>query len=86
MSSLQKFVIAILPKKWAARMEAESRTWMARCSSCGFERSIWEAGGIRWKAAGTERRYLSCPECGRAQWHTIYKRQTNDIHANAASE
>ena len=84
MSSLQKLVVAILPKKWAASLESESRAWIIRCSSCGMERSIWEAGGIRWKAAGTERRYLSCPKCGRRQWHTIYKRQTDNVQAKAA--
>ncbi len=26
---------------------------MARCETCGDERSIWELGGIRWKAAGS---------------------------------
>jgi hypothetical protein len=78
MSSLQKMIVAFLPKKWAASVEAESRTWVACCSSCGFERSVWELGGIRWKAAGNERRYLYCPKCGQARWHTITKRQTAD--------
>jgi len=83
MSPLQKLMLAVLPKKWAARVEAESRTWIARCSSCGFERSFWELGGIRWKAAGSERRYLYCPKCGQARWHTISKRQTPDMHTKA---
>jgi uncharacterized Zn finger protein len=84
MRSLQKLVVAILPKKWAASIESESRTWIVRCSSCGLERSIWEVGGIRWKAAGTERRYLYCPKCGRSHWHTLYKRQKEDVQAKAA--
>ena len=71
MSSLQKLVVAVLPRKWAASIESESRTWIERCSSCGMERSLWEAGGIRWKA--------QAPRCGGSQWHTIYKRQTQDI-------
>lgn len=83
MNSLQKLVVAILPEKWAASMESESRTWIMRCSSCGLERSVWEAGGIRWKAAGTVRRYLFCPKCGVSRWHTIYKRQTEDVQAKA---
>lgn len=83
MSSLQKFAVAVLPKKWAASMEAESRTWIVRCSSCGLERSFWEAGGIRWKAAGTERRYLYCPKCGRFHWHTVYRQQHDRTGANA---
>jgi hypothetical protein len=84
MNGLQKFIAAVLPKKSAASMKTESRTWITRCSSCGFARSFWDAGGIRWKAAGTERRYLSCPKCGRAHWHKIYKRQQEDLHAKAA--
>lgn len=83
MSSLQKLIVAFLPEKWTANLEAESRTWIMRCSSCGLERSVWEAGGIRWKAAGTARRYLFCPKCGRSQWHTIYQRQTEDVQAKA---
>lgn len=70
MTSIQKFFVAILPPRWAAAMEAESRSWMARCS-CGFARSIWDMGGIRWGAAGQPRRYLSCPQCGQSSWHTI---------------
>jgi hypothetical protein len=54
-------------------MEAESRQRMIRCP-CGFERSIWEAGGIRWKAAGRKRCYLRCPSCGKSHWCVVYKR------------
>ena len=75
MSSIQRFFTSLLPKKWAADMEAESRTWVVRCPSCGFERSIWDLGGIRWKAAGNPRRYLSCPQCGKAGWHTVERRK-----------
>jgi hypothetical protein len=32
-------------------MRAESLRWMIRCE-CGFERSMWEVGGVRWKARG----------------------------------
>ena len=77
MTLIQKFIVAILPKKWAESMEVESRTWMTRCR-CGFERSVWETGGIRWKAAGKEYCYLTCPRCGRSRWHTIYKMPITD--------
>lgn len=72
MTRIQRFFVAVMPKKWAAGMEAESRAWMVRCR-CGFERSMWEAGGIRWKAVGKEYQYLFCPNCGRRHWHTVYK-------------
>jgi hypothetical protein len=51
-------------------MEAHSRAWMVRCS-CGFERSVWEMGGIRWNAGrGRPRWFAECPQCGRRSWHT----------------
>lgn len=59
----------------AAAMEAESRTWMVRCPYCGFERSVWETGGVRYKAAGTARQLRRCPRCGRRSWHLVYRPQ-----------
>ena len=75
MSGIQSFLQKILPKKWADDMEAESRNWMARCP-CGHERSIWDLGGVRWKAAGNPRRLLACPACGQNTWHTIIKKNS----------
>ena len=76
MSSIPKFFVAFLPKKWAESVEAESRDWITRCP-CGFERSLWEAGGIRWKGWGKEHLYFSCPHCGQAHWNVIYKKVSN---------
>jgi hypothetical protein len=73
MSFIQRLLTAILPRSWAEDMQAESRSWMVQCA-CGFERSIWEAGGIRWKAIGRPRRLIKCPQCGERTWHTVYRR------------
>jgi ribosomal protein L37E len=54
-----------------AAMEAESRAWMVSCPHCGFERSVWDTGGVRYKAAGTSRNYMRCPRCGRRGWNRI---------------
>jgi hypothetical protein len=70
MSFIQRLLTAILPRRWAEAMEADSRSWMVRCS-CGFARSIWELGGIRWKGAGRPRTYMKCPQCGRWSWHKV---------------
>ena len=70
MSLVQKVLTAVLPQRWAEAMEADSRSWMVRCA-CGFARSSWELGGIRWKAAGQPGHYRSCPQCGLASWHTV---------------
>lgn len=73
MTFTQKFFKAILPKSWAADMEAESRAWKMKCSSCGTEHSVWEMGGIRWKAAGNPVRRVLCPNCKQVAAHTVYK-------------
>lgn len=73
MTRLQAFFTRILPARWAESMERESRQWIATCE-CGCERSVWDLGGIRWKARGSPRRYLSCPRCGRRSWHRFNRK------------
>jgi hypothetical protein len=43
---------------------------MVRCR-CGFARSVWEMGGIRWKAAGEPRWFMKCPHCRQRSWHVV---------------
>jgi hypothetical protein len=76
MSRTQRLITRFAPRSWAASMEAESREWMVRCPSCGHERSIWEVGGIRWKATRSQRTWtwLQCPGCGKRGRHTVYHR------------
>jgi len=73
MSFIQQFFTRILPRSWAEDMRAESLNWMIQCT-CGFERSVWETGGIRWKAKGSPRRLMSCPQCGQQTWHKVYRK------------
>lgn len=77
MSFSQRFFKALLPSHWAEDMEAESRTWMVRCT-CGFEMSVWDSGGIRWKAAGNPRRLVRCSQCGQVTKHTVYRKQPDN--------
>lgn len=72
MSFMQRFFLAIFPRSWGQSMEAESRAWKLHCP-CGHVRSIWDAGGIRWNAAGKPRRYMTCPACGERTWHIVAK-------------
>jgi rRNA maturation endonuclease Nob1 len=74
MSGIQNFARKFLPASWAASMEKESREWMLRCQGCGAERSVWEMGGIRWKAAGNPTRLMHCGHCGALTRHTTYKK------------
>jgi hypothetical protein len=73
-SRTQKLISGIVPPSWVASMEAESRAWIVHCRSCGFEQSIWELGGIRWKAKGSKWTWGRCPNCGKRGWHTISRR------------
>lgn len=70
LSLIQRIFVALLPRRWAESMEAHSRSWMVRCR-CGSARSVWESGGIRWKAAGEPRWYRPCPRCGERSWHKV---------------
>jgi len=74
MNIFQRLVTSFVPRSWAEQMEAESRAWIVRCSQCGNERSVWDAGGIRWKASGRPRRLMRCPRCSKWAWHTIERR------------
>lgn len=74
MSVLQKFFVAILPKRWADSMREESMRWLVRCCTCDASISYWEMGGIRWKAASKGKRILfRCPNCQRIRAGTVEK-------------
>jgi hypothetical protein len=74
-SGVQRFFMRLFPRRWAADMETESRRWRVQCPHCGLERSVWEMGGIRWRAAGNPRWLLRCPQCGMRKWHRVYYRK-----------
>ncbi|MBI4671696.1 MAG: hypothetical protein HY741_08530 [Chloroflexi bacterium] len=76
MSKLQSILLSILPASWAQDAEGESRQWIMQCPTCGYENSVWDAGGIRWKAAGNPRRRMKCPSCGQTTWFKLFRRAT----------
>lgn len=73
MSFIQRFLMAVFPPAWAKDMHAESQKWKLACA-CGCERSVWELGGVRWKAKGNPRRWMVCPQCGQGSWHKVIYR------------
>jgi predicted RNA-binding Zn-ribbon protein involved in translation (DUF1610 family) len=72
-SSLQRFVTRFVDAKTAEAIEAHSRAWRVRCPHCGFERSIWDLGGIRYGGTGRTRMLARCPQCRRTGWHKVEK-------------
>ena len=73
LSFTQRLFTGLVDARTAAAMEAHSRAWLVACPHCGHVRSIWDIGGIRYKAAGKPRTYLRCPRCGSGGWHRVYK-------------
>ena len=68
----RKLISRFFPKL-AASMEQESKQWMIHCRKCGHEKSVWEAGGVRYKATGTVWRFGKCSNCGRWSMLRIYR-------------
>lgn len=71
MNLVQRLAAAVMPATAFASLRAESEAWITTCPHCGHERSIWDHGGIRWKAAGKPIRRLRCATCGKAGWHGL---------------
>jgi hypothetical protein len=83
MSWIQRFLQKHFPGT-AKEMEAESRTWMLRCSSCGHEQSYWDIGGIRWMASSRGKRvWMRCRVCHRFVGHKVYRKRTAESGATA---
>ena len=68
---LRKLIVRFFPN-FAAKIEADSRRWMIHCKHCGFEQSVWDAGGMRYKARGTVWRYGKCANCGKSSMLKVY--------------
>lgn len=68
-----KFLKFILPDKAFAAVRDGTRLWLIECP-CGFKRDLWDVGGVRYKAVGEPRNYLSCPKCRKGTWHKVRKK------------
>lgn len=65
MNGLQRFFFRLLPPHLAEQMRDESERWTLRCDGCGGSKSLWEVGGIRWRATPDPKRTIvRCRRCG----------------------
>jgi predicted RNA-binding Zn-ribbon protein involved in translation (DUF1610 family) len=77
LSLVQRLITRLAPSR-AAEIERESREWIATCPSCGRSASIWELGGVRYKAASKGKRILArCSQCGKRVWARVERRPTS---------
>ncbi len=73
LSRTQRLFARLVDAPTFAAMEAHSRAWLARCLNCRHARSIWEIGGIRYKAVGNALTRMNCPSCGKTGAHRLEK-------------
>ena len=59
--------------KTKAAAEAESRQWMATRANCNATDSVWDLGGLRYKAAGRPVMRIRCPHCGQTTTHNVVR-------------
>ena len=71
---VRRWILACVSNTTAAAMEAESRRWWVQCPQCHHAVSVWDLGGLRWKASGSPQTRRVCPACGQRGWHRIQYR------------
>jgi predicted RNA-binding Zn-ribbon protein involved in translation (DUF1610 family) len=75
LSLTQRIVTRLMPGR-AGEIERQSREWFVVCPNCGFERTYWDIGGVRYKARSRGKRIgLRCPSCGKRAMHPVEYRR-----------
>ena len=62
---LRDIILKFMSLKVRAEAEESSRSWVAMCPRCQTENSIWDIGGVRYKAAGAKSSLARCTGCGK---------------------
>jgi hypothetical protein len=70
---LRDFILGFMPPKMRAEAESESRRWIAACPTCQSANSVWDVGGMRYKAAGKPIKLAQCPNCRKIRLHRFEK-------------
>jgi len=72
LSLAQKIVKFFTTGPTFEKMMEDSMRYRFTCT-CGKETSIWDIGGIRYKAYGNPKTSTRCPHCSKVDMRTIYK-------------
>lgn len=70
LSFVQKLLKMLLPASTFEDMRRESQQWKMLCE-CGHSDSVWDMGGIRYKATGEKRTLHRCRGCNQHKMVTI---------------
>jgi len=72
MMAARNIFMWFLGPKGRANAEWESRHWLAECPNCHTQTSIWDLGGMRYKASGDGSwAGYTCRACGKWGMHHI---------------
>jgi|AntRauTorckE6833_2_1112554.scaffolds.fasta_scaffold31464_2 RNase P subunit RPR2 len=72
---LRKILQKILSDNQFQKIKESSKKWFSVCNKCGYSISVWDSGGIRFKAASKGKRVLgSCPDCKKIRIFKIVKK------------
>ena len=85
MSFTQTIARHVLCGRLYESLRSESESWVMRCP-CGAETSVWDMGGIRWKATGEPRRMGKCSTCARVFWGTVYRTNGHNGHSGTMNQ
>jgi len=78
---LRDIILRFMPPKMRADAETDSRNWVATCPKCEAVNSIWDIGGVRYKARSAGKRIrLRCPQCGERGMHAVEHRPGSGVH------
>jgi hypothetical protein len=72
LSTAQKIIKFFTSASKFEKMMADSKRYLFDCV-CGKTSSVWEIGGVRYKAYGNPTSLVKCPGCGKIAMRKIYK-------------
>ncbi len=71
--SLRDLILRFMSPKMRAEAEADSRKWAATCPRCQRVNSMWDVGGMRYRAVGNPVTLVRCAHCGKASFMRFQK-------------
>jgi len=83
-SLMQAVAKRILPTSWFKKLELDSGDWFYECEGCGKERSVWDAGGIRF-AGAPARKLVACTACKRVGFANVSRKHREDVKPSGES-
>lgn len=74
--AFRDLLLKLIPAASRPAAEEESRNWKAVCGNCGHETSVWDLGGIRYKASRGQitSTFGRCSQCGKLGFQRVHWR------------